>query len=111
MFLSFDSALRQALDKDLIAEHKQQHDWQRDDRAGSHDRAPVDNEFAFEHIDRNWKRPDRGGVCKVQGKNELFPCRKECINTDGYYYVMTYWAGENQYGYVAAQYVRIISGS
>ena len=28
-----------------------------------------------------------------------------------WYYVMTYWAGENQYGYVAAQYVRIISGS
>lgn len=28
-----------------------------------------------------------------------------------WYYVMTYYEGANQYGYVAAQYVRIVSGS
>lgn len=38
---------------------------------------------------------------------------RQLYSDDGisWYYVMTYWAGENQYGYVAAQYVRIISGS
>lgn len=38
---------------------------------------------------------------------------QQLYSDDGisWYYVMTYWAGENQYGYVAAQYVRIISGS
>ena len=45
----------------------------------------------------------RNIVCLVQ----------QLYSDDGisWYYVMTYWAGENQYGYVAAQYVRIISGS
>lgn len=38
---------------------------------------------------------------------------QQVYSDDGisWYYIMTYWAGGNRYGYVAARYVKIVSGS
>lgn len=59
------------------------------------------------------KLEDNSNSMYLLPNNHTVRIIQQLYSDDGisWYYVMTYWAGENQYGYVAAQYVRIISGS
>ena len=59
------------------------------------------------------KLEDNSNSMYLLPNNHAVRIIQQLYSDDGisWYYVMTYWAGENQYGYVAAQYVRITSGS